>query len=106
MLNICSQTSKHLRSLLRSTGHKHILVGVSGGGCNGLKYNLAPSSDPPQKYDEDFIVQDVPIRLCGNSILYLIGTDIKWITDAMGSRMEFNNPNANSSCGCGETFSI
>jgi len=106
MISICSRTARHLRGLLQETGHKHVLLSVSGGGCNGLKYNVTTESSLPEKMDEDLIVEGVQLRVCGKSMMFLIGTEITWVTDAMGSRMEFSNPNASSSCGCGETFSV
>ena len=106
MISICSKTAIHLRKLLKDTGHKHILLSVSGGGCNGMKYNIDADSELPEKGDDDFIVNDVPVRVCGKSIMYLIGMELNWVTDARGSRMEFDNPNAASSCGCGETFNV
>lgn len=106
MISICSRTARHLRALLQDTGNSHVLLSVSGGGCNGLKYNVTTESAPPKKHDESLIIKEVPIRVCGKSLMYLIGTEIRWVTDAMGSRMEFTNPNASSSCGCGETFSV
>ena len=106
MIGICSRTARHLRALLQDTGHTHVLLSVSGGGCNGLKYNVTTESDQPKKHDEELVVDGVPLRICGKSMLYLVGMKITWITDAMGSRMEFSNPNAASSCGCGETFNV
>ena len=103
---MCSKTATHLRKLLQETGHKHILLSVSGGGCNGMKYNIDVDSEPPEKGDDDFTVSDVPVRVCGKSILYVVGTKLLWVTDARGSRMEFDNPNAAGSCGCGETFNV
>ena len=52
------------------------------------------------------MVDNVNIIVCGKSLLHLIGVKIKWKDDLMGSGLEFNNPNATSSCGCGETFSL
>ena len=106
LIKICSKTTQHLRTLLRETGHKHILIGVTGGGCNGLKYSVSPESESFGAMDEKLIVDDLIVRVCGKSLLFLIGTEINWVTDAMGSRMEFINPNATSSCGCGETFNV
>ena len=92
--------------ILKNSNSKSILVGVKGGGCNGLKYYVEPTNDPPNKLDETIKVDDVNIIVCGKSLFHLIGTEVKWKDDLMGSGLEFNNPNATSSCGCGETFSI
>lgn len=40
-----------------------------------------------------------------HSVIHLVGTEIKWKNDFMGSGIEFINPNAQTTCGCGETFS-
>jgi len=44
--------------------------------------------------------------VCGKSMFLVIGTEIDWKEDYMGSRFEFNNPNAKGMCGCGSTFSV
>jgi iron-sulfur cluster assembly accessory protein len=106
LLNFCNKTIKHFKSILKNTNHKRILIGVKGGGCNGLKYYIEPTSDNPNKIDEIIKKDDIEIVVCGQNLFYLIGTNIKWVDNNMGSGLEFNNPNANSSCGCGETFSI
>jgi iron-sulfur cluster assembly accessory protein len=83
----------------------HILFSVEGGGCNGFRYNLEPISDEPKKIDEIIKLDDFKINVCGKSLLYLLGTTIDWKEDFMGSRFEFDNPNAAAKCGCGTTFS-
>ena len=105
IVNLCSNTVKHFRNLLKSTNHNYVLLSVKGGGCNGLKYSVTTSSDELVKTDEYMSIDGVPVVICGQSIMYLIGTSIEWKTDTMGSGLRFNNPNAKSSCGCGDTFS-
>ena len=105
-MNICSKSINHLKMLLKHTGDKYIRFGVSGGGCNGFKYIVTSVSEPPRSKDILFHRDYVPIIVCGKSLLYLIGTDVNWVTDTLGSRMEFSNPNASATCGCGETFSV
>jgi iron-sulfur cluster assembly accessory protein len=106
ILTFCAKTISHFRGILKKSNSKSILVGVKGGGCNGLKYYVEPTNDPPNKLDETIKVDDVNIIVCGKSLFHLIGTEVKWKDDLMGSGIEFSNPNATSSCGCGETFSI
>jgi len=50
-----------------------MLIGVKGGGCNGLKYYVEPTNDVPNKLDEVLVVDDVNIIVCGKSLLHLIG---------------------------------
>ena len=51
-------------------------------------------------------IDDVNIVVCGKSLMHLLGTHVYWKHDEMGARIEFTNPNAKSTCGCGETFSL
>ena len=104
LLSFCKMSSAHLQNLLKSSGKKYILMGVKGGGCNGLQYFIEPTNEEPKKMDE--FIKEENIIVCGDSLLYLIGSEVVWKTDTMGSRIEFINPNAKSRCGCGETFGI
>ena len=106
IIKMCTKTVQHLQNILKTTGLHYIRIGVTGGGCNGLKYLVTPSSDITAKGDTSVTIKGLPINICGKSLLFIIGTQINWVTDAMGSRIEFTNPNAQSSCGCGETFSV
>ena len=95
----------HFRRLLASTDHKAILLSVQGGGCNGLKYVVEPTSELPAALDEQLAVDGVPLIVCGKSLFHLLGTSIRWEEDTMGAGLRFDNPNAQATCGCGETFS-
>jgi iron-sulfur cluster assembly accessory protein len=107
LIKICCQTQDHFKRLIRSTNNSKILIGVKGGGCNGLKYYIEPINDKfiVSKYDEEIKIYDIDIVICGHSVIHLVGTEIKWKNDFMGSGIEFINPNAQTTCGCGETFS-
>ena len=88
ILTFCKTTISKLTTLSELHKCKSILIGVKGGGCNGLQYFIETTNEPPQKLEEEIII------------------DITWKKDIMGEGFDFNNPNARSSCGCGETFSI
>ena len=105
LISVCKKTLHHFHNTLKQSRQSYILISVKGGGCNGLKYEITPESVERLSNDELVVIENVPIVICGSSIMYLIGTELKWKTDIMGSGIEFNNPNAKSSCGCGDTFS-
>ena len=83
----------------------YIRVGVKSGGCSGLSYDL--KFDNEQK-DEDKVFEDNGIKIIVDkkSFLYLIGTTLEYSGGLNGSGFVFNNPNANRTCGCGESFSL
>lgn len=83
----------------------YVRVGVKSGGCSGLSYEL--------KFDnisreEDKIFEDnaVKIIIDKKSFLYLVGTTLEYSGGLNGKGFVFNNPNANRTCGCGESFSL
>ena len=82
-----------------------IRVGVKSGGCSGLEYVLKFDNE---KTDADQIFEDNGIKIIVDkkSILYLAGTTLEYSGGLNGKGFIFNNPNANRTCGCGESFSI
>ena len=82
-----------------------ILVGVKSGGCSGLSYDLKFDN---QTREEDKIFEDNGIKIIVDkkSFLYLVGTTLEYSGGLNGSGFVFNNPNANRTCGCGESFSL
>jgi len=80
-------------------------VGVKGGGCSGLTYNL--SLDPETREGNSVIEQEnVKLFIDGKSLFYLSGTQLDFSDGLNGKGFIFNNPNATKSCGCGESFSV
>lgn len=82
-----------------------IRVGVKSGGCSGLEYVLKFDN---QQTDNDQIFEDNGIKVIieKKSILYLAGTTLEFSGGLNGKGFVFNNPNANRTCGCGESFSL
>ena len=83
----------------------YIRVGVKSGGCSGLSYDL---DFDKKMQEEDKIFEDngVKILVDKKSFLYLIGTTLEYSGGLNGTGFVFNNPNANRTCGCGESFSL
>ncbi|MEZ4809949.1 MAG: iron-sulfur cluster assembly accessory protein [Allomuricauda sp.] len=82
-----------------------VRVGVKSGGCSGLSYEL--------KFDKtaaetDKIFEDNAVRILVDkkSFLYLVGTILEYSGGLNGKGFVFNNPNAQRTCGCGESFSL
>ncbi len=80
-------------------------VRVVGGGCSGFQYQLA--LDDESRAGDQIIEQNgVRILVDERSLPYLDGTEIDYVEDIMGAGFRFNNPNAVSNCGCGESFQV
>jgi iron-sulfur cluster assembly protein len=83
----------------------YVRVGVKSGGCSGLSYEL--NFDKSQNEDDKlFEDNDIKIVVNKKSFLYLVGTTLEYSGGLNGKGFVFNNPNAQRTCGCGESFSL
>ena len=107
MINITDSAKQRLLTLLKNEeGSKtYVRVGVESGGCSGLSYKL---SFDDIKNEDDELIENNGIKLIINkkSVLYLVGTSLEFSDGINGKGFVFNNPNANRTCGCGESFSL
>jgi iron-sulfur cluster insertion protein len=80
-------------------------IAVSGGGCSGFQYGL---SFDEQRNPDDFVFErdGVQVVVDDVSLDLLNGAELDFIEDLMGASFQIKNPNAASSCGCGNSFSI
>jgi len=79
-------------------------VFVQGGGCSGMQYGF--TFDEAQNEDDfDFQFEDLTVLVDAMSMTYLSDADIRWQESDMGASFVIDNPNAQTSCGCGSSFS-
>jgi iron-sulfur cluster insertion protein len=79
-------------------------VFVQGGGCSGMQYGF--TFDEAQNEDDfDFQFEDLTVLVDAMSMSYLADADIRWQESDMGASFVIDNPNAQTSCGCGSSFS-
>jgi len=76
---------------------------VIGGGCSGMQYRL-DLEDKPKGKDRVLESNGVKIFVDLKSLLFLAGVEIDYIEDLMQSGFKITNPNAKSTCGCGQSF--
>ena len=83
----------------------YVRVGVKSGGCSGLSYEL---NFDKNKDDDDKVFEHNGIKIVVDkkSFLYLIGTTLEYSGGLNGKGFVFKNPNAQRTCGCGESFSL
>jgi iron-sulfur cluster assembly protein len=83
--------------------HAFLRMGVRGGGCSGMTYDLQFDSEL-RKHDKEFEVDGVKVVVDVKSYLYLNGTTLDYVTQGLTGGFTFVNPKAKSSCGCGTSF--
>tara|TARA_A200000159_G_scaffold29493_1_gene26084 strand:+ start:973 stop:1302 length:330 start_codon:yes stop_codon:yes gene_type:complete len=109
MIKVSPNAQEKVSQLMREEGFNptqdFVRVGVKSGGCSGLSYDL---SFDDSKSDQDRLFEDnqVKILVDKKSLLYLLGTTLEYSGGLNGKGFVFNNPNAERTCGCGESFSL
>ncbi|MBQ0770083.1 MAG: iron-sulfur cluster assembly accessory protein [Bizionia sp.] len=109
MIKVSETAKKKVVEIMSEEGFdytKHyIRVSVKSGGCSGLSYDLKFDKE---QVEDDKVFEDNGVRIIVDkkSFLYLIGTTLEYSGGLNGAGFVFNNPNANRTCGCGESFSL
>ena len=85
--------------------YQGVRVGVTNGGCAGMSYTMDYASEA-KPFEEVMEDKGVKIFIDPKAILFLIGTEMDFVREKLGSRFVFNNPNQTAACGCGESVSI
>lgn len=80
-------------------------LSVNGGGCSGFQYAFGWAKEAEE---DDIVVErdGETVLVDSTSLLYLIGSELDFIEDIVGSSFRVNNPNVQASCGCGTSFSV
>lgn len=109
MINVSDKAKNKIKLLMNEDGFDpnsdFVRVGVKSGGCSGLSYDLKFDKDQKDG-DKEFESNGIKIVVDTKSFLYLIGTTLEYSGGLNGTGFVFNNPNANRTCGCGESFSL
>lgn len=88
-----------------NTESHFLRVGVKGGGCSGLSYDLG-FDNLEQEGDTVNLLDGIKVVVDKKSFLYLFGTELDFTEGLNGKGFQFINPNASRTCGCGESFSV
>ena len=80
-------------------------LSVSGGGCSGFQYGFSFESE---RHDDDLVFtrDGVDLVIDAISLELVKGAELDFVEDLMGAYFQVRNPNAASSCGCGNSFSV
>lgn len=109
MIKVSESASKRIVNMMTEEGfdatNDYVRVGVKSGGCSGLSYELKFDKEIGEN-DKVFEDNNVKIAVEKKSFLYLAGTILEFSGGLNGKGFVFNNPNAQRTCGCGESFSL
>ena len=106
MVTVSDEAADKIRHLLdqEGTANSGLRMAVMGGGCSGFQYKLEFAESPG---DMDSVIESNGVRVFidPKSSLYLNGVILGYSDGLMGSGFQVENPNARTTCGCGESFS-
>ena len=96
---------KVIKLLDRESVKKFLRITITGGGCSGLSYDLK-LADNIDSMDLVVNLNQIQVVVDSKSALYLKGTTLDYSNKMIGGGFKFLNPNAKTSCSCGESFSV
>jgi len=106
-INTLSEAAvKEVKRLINVQGMTEggLRLGVKGGGCSGLSYTINFDEKIGQ-YDTVYEIEGIKVIVDTKSAIYLQGTQLDFQKDLLAGAFKFVNPNAQKTCGCGESFS-
>jgi iron-sulfur cluster insertion protein len=104
MLNVTEEAVKQLTEYLDEE-NKYLRIFVEGGGCSGFQYGF-DIEETVQEDDFEVPLNNFSIVIDSMSMQYLQGATLDFTDDLMGSSFVIKNPNAQTTCGCGSSFSV
>ena len=108
MITVSDNAKEYIHKMMKTEGKAEdslVRVGVKGGGCSGLQYEMKFDTDVKQG---DQVFEDKGIKLVTDikSFLYLCDTTLEFTAGLNGKGFHFINPNASRTCACGESFAV
>jgi iron-sulfur cluster assembly protein len=106
-LKLSEAAAARIRDIMANAEGKvqGVRVGVTNGGCAGMSYTM-DYAEAPQPFEEVVEDQGVKVFIDPKAIMFLIGTEMDFVREKLGSRFVFNNPNQTAACGCGESVTL
>ncbi len=106
VLKLTEMAAGKVKQLMDRDGRAEVFglrVKVVGGGCSGLQYQLM-FDDQRTEWDQEYKQDGVTVIVDTKSAVYLVGSTVDYVDDLNGSGFKIENPNASSTCGCGQSF--
>ena len=106
MITITESATARISDILAEENNPKakIRVFIQGGGCSGMQYGFTIDEE---QNEDDFEIPagDINVLVDSVSAQYLTNANIDFVEDLNGAQFKINNPNAQTTCGCGSSFS-
>jgi len=107
VVTLTDAAAARMREIMAGAEEKFIgvRIGVKNGGCAGMEYTMdyATEAGPLEEVVEE---NGIRVLIDPKAILFLIGSEVDFVTEKLSSRFVFRNPNQTDACGCGESVTI
>lgn len=107
VITLTDRAAERMQEIMSAADENYIgvKIGVKNGGCAGMEYTMdyATEAGPLDEVVEE---NGIKILIDPKAILFLIGTQVDYVTEKLSQRFVFNNPNQTDACGCGESVTI
>lgn len=105
-ISMTAAAADRVRNFLHNRGKGiGLRVGVKTTGCSGLAYVLE-FVDTLNEDDQVFEHDELKLVVDGKSLVYIDGTQLDFVKEGLNEGFQFNNPNVDGECGCGESFTV
>lgn len=106
-VTLTESAANRVQTLMGMEGNPNLMlrIMISGGGCSGFQYGFSLDD---VRNDEDALFEQHGVKMVIDevSLEMLTGSEVDFVEDLVGSSFAIRNPNANSTCGCGSSFSV
>ena len=109
MITVTDSAVEKLKEILKEEDNPDLKVRmfVEGGGCSGMQYGFTLEDQPANEDDFDLeVAPGVHMLVDAMSGQYVQGAEVDWQESVQGAQFAIKNPNAQTSCGCGSSFSV
>jgi iron-sulfur cluster assembly protein len=107
VMKLTDRAAQRIKSILaeKGPGTAGLRLGIKKGGCAGMEYTMEWAAE--QKPFDEVVEQDgARVLIDPKAVMYLLGTEMDYVTDKLSSQFVFSNPNQTGSCGCGESVNL
>ena len=108
-LEMTETAAGRIRDLLERRQQKEpavaVRIGIKTRGCNGMSYTMNYALEKA-KLEEEVERDGARVFIESKALMHVIGTTMDFVEDDLSSEFVFHNPNAEASCGCGESFTV
>jgi iron-sulfur cluster insertion protein len=106
LFTLTESAKEQMQKLCKENEVQAVRLNVKGGGCAGFQYKWGFANDISTDDEVVDLENNTKFVVDKMSVMFVAGTTIDYVKEVWGSSFQIKNPNATSSCGCGESFAV